>query len=139
MKEKTMTTMQSTLAPRRLPATSLRSVLAFDAASCFALGALLVALPATLSGWFGLPQALLFWAGLLLLPSAALMIGLAAMRSPHAGLTRLVIAGNVAWVLASLAVPIVLAPTGLGLAFVLGQAAAVLALLVLEQRALRSA
>ena len=49
------------------------------------------------------------------------------------------VAGNVAWVLASLAVPVVLSPTALGLAFVLVQVAAVLALLLLEQRALRVA
>jgi hypothetical protein len=132
----TTNTMRAPLSAR-LP--GLRTVLALDAASCLAMAALLLALPATLSGWFGLPQALLFWAGLLLLPSAALMIGLAAMRRPHAGLTRLVILGNVAWVIASLAVPIVLSPSGLGLAFVLVQAAAVLALLLLEQRALRVA
>lgn len=135
-----MTTTTNTMrAPQSARLPGLRTVLALDAASCLAMAVPLLAVPAMLSAWFGLPQALLFWAGLLLLPCAALMIGLAAVRRPHTGLTRLVIAGNVAWVLASLVVPVVLSPTALGLAFVLVQAAAVLALLLLEQRALRTA
>jgi hypothetical protein len=134
-----MTTMDSVLAPRRGGAIGLRAVLALDAATCLAMGALLVAAAAPLAGWLGLPQALLFWAGIVLFPCAALMAGTAALRPPPASLVRLVIVGNAAWVLASLGLLVVFSPNALGIAFVLVQAAVVLVLLRLEQRALQSA
>jgi len=116
---------------------SLRAVLAIDAGTCLAMGLLLVAAAAPLAGLLGLPEPLLFWAGMLLFPCAALMAGTAAMRPPPAALAWLVIAGNAAWVLASVGVLLVTAPNFLGTAFVLAQAAVVLVLLVVERRGLR--
>jgi hypothetical protein len=112
---------------------TLRQVLNFDAATCIAFGLLLVIGTAPLSGLLGLPQALLFYSGLVLFPSAALM--LIAARKLSAPLVGVVIAGNAAWVVASVIVAFALEPTGLGVAFVLAQAAAVLVLLVLEWKA----
>lgn len=114
---------------------SLRAVLALDAATCLVMGLLLTAAAAPLSAVLALPQPLLFWAGIVLFPCAALMAGTAALRQPPAAPVWLVIAGNAAWVAASVAVLIVLAPNALGVAFVVVQAAAVVGLLVLERRA----
>lgn len=121
-------------------AASLRFVLGLDAATCVAMGLLLVAAAAVLSPWLGLPEPLLYWAGVLLFPCAALMAAAAAMRPPPPRLVGLVIAGNAAWVLASVAVALWwFEPTPLGVAFVLLQAAAVLLLMALEWRGLAAA
>jgi len=117
-------------------APGLRAVLGLDAVTCLVMGALLVAAAAPLSAALALPQPLLLGAGIVLFPCAALMAGTAALRPPPAAGVWLVIAGNAAWVAASLGALMLLAPNGLGTAFVLVQAAAVLGLLVLEHRAL---
>jgi hypothetical protein len=116
---------------------SLRQVLAIDAATCLAMGLLLMALSEPLAAWLALPASLLFGAGVLLLPCAVLMAIGAAMRRPAPALVWLVIAGNAAWVLASGLVAFALfEPNMLGLAFVVAQAAVVVVLLVLERQAL---
>lgn len=117
-------------------APGLRGVLGLDAATCVLMGGLLVLAAAPLAALLALPPALLFWAGVILFPCAALMAGTAAMRRPPAWLVWLVIAGNAAWVFASLGLLVVLAPNALGVAFVLVQAAVVLVLLRLEWRGL---
>jgi hypothetical protein len=116
-------------------ATFLRRTLALDAATCVAMGALLVAFQAPLAGLLGLPAGLLFYAGLALFPCAALM--LAAHRSR--ALAWLVVAGNAAWVAASVAVLLVASPTALGYAFVIAQALAVAVLAWLEALGIRTA
>lgn len=120
----------------RAGAPSLRAVLVLDAATCLLMGVLLVAAAGPLAALLGLPQALLFWAGIVLFPSAALMAATAVTRRPLPGLVWLVIVGNAAWVLASLGVLMVFEPNALGIAFVLVQAVVVLVLLVLEKRSL---
>lgn len=112
---------------QRLP---LRGVLAFDAATCIIMGLLLSLMPVPLSAWLGLPAALLLAAGLLLFPSAALML-LASAR-PHLVLVGLVVFGNVAWVVASGLVLVTMGPTVLGAVFVIGQAVVVAVLAWLE-------
>jgi hypothetical protein len=113
----------------------LRAVLAFDAVTCLVMGVLLVAGAAPLAGWSGLPVNLLRVAGVALFPSAALMATAAATRRP--ALVWLVIAGNVAWVLASLAVAAVVASaTAVGIISILVQAVAVAVLAWLEFRGL---
>jgi hypothetical protein len=109
-------------------ATFLRRTLAADAATCAAMGALLAGFPAPLAGLLGLPAGLLFYAGIALFPCAALM--LAAMKSR--ALAWLVIAGNAAWILGSVAVLLVASPTALGYAFIIAQAIAVAVLAELE-------
>ena len=122
------------------PRLTLNTVLWLDAASCAGLGVLLCAAPGPLAGLTGLPPALLWGAGLLLLPVALLMATAARMRPVPRWLLLAIVDGNLAWVAASLLVLIlgVGAPTGLGVAFVLVQAAAVTVLAVLEARALRA-
>lgn len=119
---------------------ALRAILAVDGATCVAMGASLVVAAAALAPWLGLPEPLLWWAGLVLFPSAALMLGAAAARRPPPWLVRIVVAGNAAWVLASLFVAFgPFEPTAPGRALVLVQAAVVAVLMVLEWRRLRGA
>jgi hypothetical protein len=116
---------------------SLRNVLRFDALTCLAMGVLLLGLPSRLANLFALPPALLWWAGVVLLPCAALM-WIAARRASRAPLlARLVVAGNVAWVIASIAVAVEFNPAPLGWLFVVAQAAAVAVIAALEYRELR--
>jgi len=122
---------------------SLRPLLLIDAATCAAMGLALDIGAAPLSALTGLPAALLFYAGLSLLPIAGFM-ALIAWR-PHPGAVRLVVLGNFAWVAASLLLlasdPITgwIAPNMLGVAFVGVQAFAVAALALLEQSAAHTA
>jgi hypothetical protein len=118
----------------------LNAILWLDAASCAGLGLLLALASGPIAGVTGLPAGLLLGAGLLLLPVALLMATAARMRPVPRWLLLLIVDGNVAWVLASLIVLIagLGQPTGLGVAFVLAQAAAVAVLAALEARGLRA-
>jgi len=123
--------------PRSL--TSLRNLLLADAATCAAMGLALDLGAAPLATLTGLPAALLSYAGLSLFPIAAVML-LAALRPALQSLgAPLVIAGNAAWVAASLLLLVSgwAAPNGLGIAVVLTQALAVAVLAWLELAALR--
>lgn len=125
--------------PTKNPLPSLRSLLLADAATCLAMGLALDFGATPLAALTGLPAALLLYAGLSLFPIAA-FLALVALRpalQPIGG--RLAIAGNAAWVAASLALLASGwgAPNGLGVAFVLAQALAVTGLTLLELAALR--
>ena len=107
--------------------TFLRRVLALDAVTSGAMGALLVLAQTPLSSLLGLSSSLLFWAGLSLLPFAA-FVGWLATRElpPRAGVWAVVLV-NALWVIDSF----VLLATGwpdltlLGKLFVVFQAVAV--------------
>lgn len=113
----------------------LRLALAADAAASGAVGLLLALGGSVLAPWLGLPSGLLSWAGIGLIAFAAL-VAWTAMRQPTpAGAARLIVVVNAAWVVASL-ILLVVPPspvTPLGVAFVLVQAAAVLALSILQR------
>ena len=117
----------------------LRNVLAVDAAMSLAAGAVSVLGAGLLAPLLGLPQPLLFWAGLFLLPWSAFLFAL----SRRAELSRLllidVIAINGLWVVASLAILVagLVAPNVLGIAFLLVQATAVAVLAELQFMGLR--
>jgi hypothetical protein len=116
----------------------LRRVLFVDAATCVATGGLLSLDAAPLAPMLGLPAALLFYAGLSLFPTAAFMLWVAMRRDvPRIG-AWLVIAGNILWVIGSIAI-LGLSPTGLGYAFVIAQAAVVALLAELEYTGLSKA
>jgi hypothetical protein len=114
---------------------SLKQLLAFDAFTCLAFGALLIAASAPLAGLLGLPAGLLFYAGIVLLPCAALM--LLAARSLAKPLVWIVVAGNFAWAAASVLVAFAFSTTALGFLLVLAQAFLVALLGALEARATR--
>jgi len=119
------------------PGRFLRRVLLVDAATCIATGALLTLDSAPLSRLLGLPEVLLLYAGASLFPCAALMLWVALReRLSHAG-AWIVVAGNAAWVLGSVALLVAAAPTVLGYAFVIAQAFAVALLAELEFIGLR--
>ena len=87
----------------------------------------------------GLPKTVVVLTGLALLPIAAFIAWVATReRVPAAGVW-LVILGNAAWVLGSLALFLAVSPTALGYAFVIAQALVVVALAEMEYVGLRKA
>lgn len=117
---------------------SLRAALALDAAASGVAGGVMLAGAGVLAPLLGLPAMLLTVAGTLLLPFA-LAVGLLARRAPPRGLAWAVVAVNEAWVVASVALLVGpwVAPTALGVAFVLAQAGVVAVFALLQALALR--
>jgi len=119
----------------------LRRVLVADAVTCVATGLLLTLDAGALSGPLGLPAALLFGAGAVLFPIAAFIVAMLTRRAVAAAMIWLLIVGNVIWAVDSvvlLATPFV-APTPLGIAFVIAQAVAVAVIAAAERIGLRGA
>lgn len=116
----------------------LRTVLKLDAASCLVMAAALAGGPGLLSQPLGLPGALLFESGVLLAIVGLFILWLGTREQAHPALPWMVVIGNVGWAVASLA-SLTLLPgiTGLGLAAVTMQAAAVLLFAALEWRGVR--
>ena len=92
-----------------------------------------------LQPWLGLPAELLRFAGVALLPFAAIVGWLGFQDAPTRAGVRAVIATNFAWVAASVLLLVAggVSPTGLGIAFVLFQAAVVFVLGELQLVGLR--
>jgi hypothetical protein len=124
------------------PTPFLRFALLGDAAASGATGLLLAAGAGSLAGLLDLPEALLRIAGLVLLPYAAFVAWLGTRKGgvPR-NAVRAVVAINLLWALDSVlllaAGPV--APNGLGIAFVLAQALAVMGFAALQWTALRGA
>lgn len=119
----------------------LRNALLLDAVISTAAGLLMVAGSSLLSPLLGLPQPLLFWAGIVLFPFVALLFFLSRQTAVSRMLLVDVVGLNVLWVVASVALVTVgpVAPTALGIAFVLAQAAAVGLFAALQWSAMRRA
>ena len=119
----------------------LRRVLLLDAATCLGAGLLMLLGAGLLAGLLGLPETLLRFAGLGLLPFAGLLLYLATRPDIPRGGVWLVVALNLVWVLDSILLLLAggYAVTTLGYAFVLVQAAAVAVLAELEVIGLRRA
>ncbi len=113
--------------------------LALDALSCLGMAALLVPGAGMLAPLLGLPRMLLLEAGLIVLLCAGIIGWLATRREAPRVLILVVIIGNVGWVAASLLLLVsgLVAPTTLGVVFVLAQAAAVAIFTELEWVGLR--
>lgn len=112
----------------------LRNALALDAAACAATGLLLSLGAGALSGLLGFPVEFLAGAGLVLLPCAAALAFFAARaRLPRLAVYA-VIGVNILWIADSVLILVAgwFAPTTLGIAFVLAQAAAVAIVTELE-------
>ncbi len=118
---------------------ALRRALLLDAAASGGMGILLLVAAGALERVFGLPVNLVRAVGVFLVPFAALLLWVATRRHALPGITRLIVVGNVLWVVASvlLLVSGLVKPTLLGEIFVLGQAAAVMLFAYLEYRGLR--
>jgi hypothetical protein len=123
------------------PIVVLRKLLMLDAATCAAMGVLLLAGASFLARLMGIPAGVLFYAGLALLPIAAFMAIVARRAAISAAGVWSIVAGNVLWVAGSLWLAFGgwADPNTLGLAFILLQAAAVAALAVFEYLALQRA
>jgi hypothetical protein len=117
----------------------VRAALLIDAVASGLTAALLIAGADLLRDWLGLPVVLMREAGLIL----AVYVALVAVAATRPQVSRravwAVIVTNVVWALASFAIleTGLIAPTTLGVAFVAGQALAVLALGALQYAALR--
>ncbi len=114
--------------------TFLRYALLIDAAASAMTGALLLFGAGALTDLLGLPVELMRAAGTILVPYVVLVAAVATRPSIPAPAVWLVIACNVIWTLASFAVvgSGMVAPTALGVAFVAGQALAVLTFAALQ-------
>ena len=129
--------MQQTL---RTP-TFLRRVLSLDAATCVAAGLLLTLGAGPLEPALGLPAPLMRYAGLSLLPFAALLVYLATREQLSPPAVWAVVLLNVLWAVDSLLLLLTgwVSPTELGSAFVVMQALGVAAFAALEYLGLRRA
>jgi hypothetical protein len=119
----------------------LRRVLALDAVTSGVAGIAMIAGAGMIAGLTGLPSALLFWAGIVLLPwTAALTFFASRQAIPRLALVDIA-AINALWVAASVGLLVTgwIAPNVLGVLFVLAQAGAVLVFTLLQVGALRPA
>jgi len=116
---------------------ALQNVLLLDAATCVAAGALMAFGSSFVAGLTAIPLPLLYWAGLILFPIAALMAYAGLQAAPPRPIVWLIVLGNIGWVIASIAVFAVIAPNALGYIFILAQAAVVGVLALLEHSALQ--
>jgi hypothetical protein len=105
----------------------LRNALILDAAATGATGLLLIAGAGLLDGLLGLPVALMREAGLVLMPFVAFVAWVGTREHASRGAVATIIAVNVLWVVASVCLLFsgLVAPTLLGHAFVIAQAAVV--------------
>jgi hypothetical protein len=117
----------------------LRLVLLADAAATAATGVLMVAGSTLLERWLNIPAALLFWAGLALLPYAGFVYYLASQAHIARPAVWTVIACNAVWAIDSLLLLTTgwISPSTLGYAFVIGQAVVVAAFCELQFTGLR--
>lgn len=119
----------------------LRSVLVADAVATAATGALMAGANQTLGAWLNIPAALLFYAGLVLLPYAAGVFYLALQSHVSRVAVWVVVACNAVWAVDSLLLLASgwLTPSALGYAFVIMQAAVVAVFCELQVTGLRRA
>lgn len=119
---------------------SLRKLLLLDAATCIAMGLLLMVASAFIASVTAIPATLLVYAGVALVPIAAFMVAVA-LRPFNSIAVWAVIIGNLMWVAASLWLLLggLILPNTLGNIFISAQAIAVAALAILEYVALRHA
>ena len=117
----------------------LRNTLYLDALASGATALLMLLGAPLLSGLLELPEPLLFWAGLVLIPFVAMLVVVARRNSVPNGLLPGIIVLNVLWVIASFALLLsgTVAPNALGIAFVVAQALAVAAFAELQFIAIR--
>lgn len=121
------------------PRLQFRSLVAIDAATCALMGLLLLLAPAPLANLTAISEALLFGAGLLLLPVATFMAFLSRCSTTPTWAARIVISGNALWVLGSVLLPAfgLITPNGIGWLFLLSQSLVVALLTWLEWVAAR--
>ena len=117
----------------------LRNVLLADAASCLATGALQLAFTGPLASLLRLPPQLLVGTGMFLVAYAAFVAFVGTRQPIPRGWVWLFIAGNLGWAVGCVALLAsgILAPSTLGTAWVIAQAATVAVLAELQWTGLR--
>ena len=117
----------------------LRRVLIVDAVTSGAMGLAMIAFAELFADLLQLPLELISEAGIVLLPFAAFVGFVGSRREPARIAVWTIIALNVVWVVDSIVLLFTgwVAPNGLGYAFVIAQAAAVLALADFEYMGLK--
>jgi len=122
------------------PSPMLKTALAVDALSGAGTAGLQLLMPGLLADRLGLPMALLLETGLFLVGLAALLAFLARSERVAAPLVWAIVIGNVGWSAGCVLLWAagLVAPTPLGVAFLLMQAAVVLALAAWEAAGLRA-
>jgi len=131
-------TLSQPTAPLAADPTLLRRALLLDAVASGALGLAMALATGPLADLLGLPPGLLRWAGVALLPFAALLAFLGGRAAVPPAAAMAVVAVNLLWVAGSL---LLLGggwvePTALGVAFVVAQALAVALFAGLQARGL---
>lgn len=117
----------------------LRTILKLDAASCLAMGGILVPGAAALTGPLGMPRELLLAAGAMLIPLGLFIGWLGTRQGGSAALVWMIIVGNLGWAGASLLLAANLpGVSAAGSAVTIAQGLAVLLLALLEWRGLRA-
>ncbi len=119
----------------------LRNIFAADAAVSGAAAILMIVGAPYLSPLLGVPSGLLFWAGVVLVPFVALLLGTLRRQSVPRLILIDIIAVNALWVAASFGLLFsgLVSPNALGIAFVAAQALAVAVLAELQFVGLRRA
>lgn len=120
------------------PSRLLKTALLADAAVSAGAAALQLLAADTLAALTQLPRALLVETGVFLALYVAMLVAMARAARLPAALVRVVVFGNLGWALGCLALAATPLPGALGLAFLIGQAAAVTVFAVLEYRGLAS-
>ena len=122
------------------PNTFLRYALIADALASGATGLLMAVGAGPLSGLLSLPEPLLRWAGIILLPFAILVELASRSPEPSRSATKTIVGVNALWVGDSFALLATgwVQPNGLGMAFVAAQALAVGALTTAQVFGLRN-
>jgi hypothetical protein len=137
MKESVMTSIART--ENAAPASFLRRAVLADAALSGATGMMMMAGAGILEGLLSIPASLLLAAGLILVPYVAFVVFVGTRTEIPRGGVKLIIAANVLWTIASIALLVggFIAPNLLGYAFVIGQAVVVALLGELQYVGLR--
>lgn len=122
------------------PSSLLRRAFVADAAASGLVALAQLADTSLLVRALGLPRGLLVETGLFLVLYALVLAALSRASRLPAALVRMIVAGNVAWALAAVALWAegLVAPTGLGLAWLLAQAAATAVFAAWESAGLRA-
>ena len=115
----------------------LRLALLADGVACLGLGGALALGAGALATPLGLPAGLLQPVGLFLLAWAAFVLWTGAQMPPPRRAAWVIVIGNLLWVADSVALLAFVPATGLGVAFVLGQAGLGLAAALVQMAALR--
>lgn len=110
----------------------LRQALLLDAAASGSMGIVMAAVPGFVGGLLGLPTGFVLYVGLFFVAFALCLLAL--QRYPVPGLVWLVVLGNFAWSVASVAILFtdLIAPNTFGIVVVIAQAVAVAVFAELE-------